>query len=142
MPGRLGGPERHRRFKRRTARQAAGDLSHQNGGVLRQREALACPRPHLLERGGVLRVSLERRPDPERLRHRACVAARLPRPEGLLVLAQWFLPSLSPHDNTPRQGLTAGTPLLWCRPHFSSLRWSSRSGGKSAGGGTGGAEQD
>src|SRR5436309_9292848 len=41
VAGRFGGPERHRRFKRRTTGQAAGDLDHQDRGVFRQGEALA-----------------------------------------------------------------------------------------------------
>src|SRR5215813_7612243 len=58
VAGRLGRPECDGRFERRAARQAAGDLNYQNGGVLWQGEAFARPRSHPLERGRVRGVRL------------------------------------------------------------------------------------
>src|SRR5215470_1823675 len=90
VTGRPLGPERDRGFQRRAARQAAGHLRDQDGGILRQRKARAGPGPHPIKGSAACGVRLERRPDPERLRHRGSVAAGLPRLQGAPVLACWF----------------------------------------------------
>src|SRR5215470_8249278 len=77
VTGRPLGPERDRGLQWRASRQAAGHLRDQDRGVLWQRKARAGPGPHPVKRSTALGVSLERRPDPERLRHRRSVAARL-----------------------------------------------------------------